>query len=165
MDSNVMVQLRKYFDTLTEEEKESFLAEELSRKRETSKKEFNKIMTKAYDLQKGVHFFDAVFITKKYELFGFIKGNRKINKDNSKRINRSTKVNGQVPIAITTNYDKKKGLYIIADGQHRYDGWATDQEFPIIFTNMGVRIDDETLVKIVTATNTSQSHWVLKNYL
>lgn len=164
LEDKVEQEIEVLYDKLPENKQDEFLAKKLAMKRK-KKKKFNKIMTMVYDLPKGVFYFDAVFVTRRYDLFGFIKGNRPINIDNARRINRSTRVNGQVPIPVTTNYNKKTKKYEISDGQHRFTGWSMNSEFPIIFTNMDIEMDDETLVKIVSSTNTSQSHWSLKNFV
>jgi hypothetical protein len=71
----------------------------------------------------GMTTYSIVYVTSKYELFGFISGNREINPSNLEKIKESLKTKQILESAIIVGYspnDPEGKIFKIIEGQHRF---------------------------------------------
>lgn len=94
-----------------------------------------------------------VLISRDYEMFKYMDGNRDINKENLSRIKQSMQEK-YIPVPIIVNE-----YYQIIDGQHRYEA-ARALNLPIYYIKInGLKLDD------VQTLNTNSANWGNKQYL
>ena len=75
------------------------------------------------DILDGMTKYSIVYVTSKYELFGFINGNREINPSNLEKIKESLKTKQILESAIIVGYspnDPEGEIFKIIEGQHRF---------------------------------------------
>jgi len=75
------------------------------------------------DILEGMTTYSIVYVTSKYELFGFINGNREINPANLEKIKESLKTKQILESAIIVGYspnDPEGKVFKIIEGQHRF---------------------------------------------
>ena len=75
------------------------------------------------DILEGMTTYSIVYVTSKYELFGFINGNREINPANLEKIKESLKTKQILESAIIVVYspnDPEGKVFKIIEGQHRF---------------------------------------------
>jgi hypothetical protein len=113
--------------------------------------------------------FAQVRLTNNYKLFGFIKGNRDIDKPNVKKITQSIarKAIKEIAIIVGYNPDSSKGeTLLIIDGQHRFEAYVSlGLPVPFIIRKDFDINDPQKSLEDVERVNTASSTWDVSDFM
>jgi len=110
-----------------------------------------------------------VYVTKDYDLFGFIKGNREINQTNLNNIKESLSKKQILESAIIIGIDDVSNdgkPYKIIEGQHRYTA-CCELGLPVSFIireDFDIKVMEKSL-SIVELLNTASKTWDITNFM
>jgi len=121
------------------------------------------------DILEGMTTYSIVYVTSKYELFGFINGNREINPANLEKIKESLKTKQILESAIIVGYspnDPEGKVFKIIEGQHRFTA-CMQLGIPfsfIIRKDFDVQ-DHSKSIADIQLLNTASKEWDVTNFL
>ena len=125
--------------------------------------------TTSFPVYGEVNRLTEVYYTKDYHLFGFIKGNRKIDQTNLNNIKESLSKKQILESAIIVGIDDVSGdgkPYKIIEGQHRYTA-CCELDLPVSFIirkDFDIEVMDKSL-SIVELLNTASKTWDITNFM
>ena len=117
----------------------------------------------------GMTTYSIVYVTSKYELFGFISGNREINPSNLEKIKESLKTKQILESAIIVGYspnDPEGKIFKIIEGQHRFTA-CMQLGIPFSFIiRKDFDINDYTKsIADIQLLNTASKEWDVTNFM
>ena len=117
----------------------------------------------------GMTTYSIVYVTSKYELFGFINGNREINPANLEKIKESLKTKQILESAIIVGYspnDPEGKIFKIIEGQHRFTA-CMQLGIPFSFIiRKDFDINDYTKsIADIQLLNTASKEWDVTNFM
>ena len=121
------------------------------------------------DILEGMTTYSIVYVTSKYELFGFINGNREINPANLEKIKESLKTKQILESAIIVGYspnDPEGKVFKIIEGQHRFTA-CMQLGIPfsfIIRKDFDVQ-DHSKSIADIQLLNTASKEWDVTNFM
>jgi hypothetical protein len=121
------------------------------------------------DILDGMTRYSIVYVTSKYELFGFISGNREINPSNLEKIKESLKTKQILESAIIVGYspnDPEGKIFKIIEGQHRFTA-CMQLGIPFSFIiRKDFDINDYTKsIADIQLLNTASKEWDVTNFM
>jgi hypothetical protein len=121
------------------------------------------------DILDGMTKYSIVYVTTKYELFGFINGNREIDPSNLEKIKESLKTKQILESAIIVGYspnDPEGEIFKIIEGQHRFVA-CKDLGMPLSFIiRKEFDIEDHSKsIADIQLLNTASKEWDVTNFM
>lgn len=111
-----------------------------------------------------------IYTTRKYDLFGFIRGNRNTDSSHIRKIRQSlrTKQILEVALVVVPNPDLSDGRppFFIVDGQHRFKS-IVEENLPVSFVIAeSINFDDNReVLNAIELLNTANSEWDINGFL
>ena len=117
----------------------------------------------------GMTTYSIVYVTSKYELFGFINGNREINPANLEKIKESLKTKQILESAIIVGYspnDPEGKIFKIIEGQHRFIAcMQLSLPFSFIIREDFDIQDHSKSIADIQLLNTASKEWDVTNFM
>jgi len=117
----------------------------------------------------GMTTYSIVYVTSKYELFGFISGNREINPSNLEKIKESLKTKQILESAIIVGYspnDPEGKIFKIIEGQHRFIAcMQLSLPFSFIIREDFDIQDHSKSIADIQLLNTASKEWDVTNFM
>ena len=121
------------------------------------------------DILDGMTRYSIVYVTSKYELFGFISGNREINPSNLEKIKESLKTKQILESAIIVGYspnDPEGKIFKIIEGQHRFIAcMQLGISFSFIIREDFDIQDHSKSIADIQLLNTASKEWDVTNFM